>query len=87
MFGLFPYSSFTKVICVLTWCRRWIPTYSNSRNSEPLTTEEVGRSLLLLVKTPQGEVFSIEIDCLKEKSLILNKSKLVARNLLFDKLG
>ena len=84
LFGLFPYSSFTKVVRVLAWCLRWIPTYSKSRNSGPLTTEELRRSLLLLVKTAQDEVFSTEIVCLKEKRSIPNKSKLVALNPFLD---
>lgn len=53
---------------MLAWCRRWTPTYSNSRNSGPLTTEELKLSLLLLVRTTQGEVFSIENDFLKFNS-------------------
>ena len=83
--SLFQYSSFMKVLRVLSWCRRWSPGKTSVSRTGPLTTEELKSSLLLLVKDVQSEGFSTEIDCLKAKKTIPCGSKLISLNPFLDK--
>lgn len=84
LFGIFSNSSFSKLIRVVSWCRRWIPKY---RRSGPLTTTELKSSLLLMVKSAQADGFSKEISRLMKKKVVNKKSNAIALNPFLDKDG
>ena len=84
LFAIFPYSSLSKMVRVMSWCRRWIPKF---RSSGPQTTAELKDSLLLLVKSAQTDGFSKEISHLMKQMPVSKKSNVIALSPFLDKDG
>ncbi|KAF8768404.1 hypothetical protein HNY73_021227 [Argiope bruennichi] len=88
---LFKFSSYTKLIRVLTWVRLFIQnckaTYSTSKSVGLIQAEEVETSLKNLVKLIQQTEFYQGIKCFKMNKLIPKSSKLLPLNIFLDKDG
>ncbi|GBL95711.1 hypothetical protein AVEN_665-1 [Araneus ventricosus] len=64
-------SSFTRLQRVIGWCVRFVPNKGN------LTSPELFKSLMCLVKNVQANCFAQEIQCLKRGQQLPNSSSLI----------
>lgn len=83
------YSSYTKLIRVVAYCKRFIRNCRNSLNKirGPLLPDELDGAMKIIVKLIQQEMFSKDIQNLKENKSLSRKSKVLSLSPFIDKDG
>jgi hypothetical protein len=80
------YSNFSKLLRVITYCRRFIHNCRDVKNklTGRIEISEIHETKLVVLKIVQSGVFSTELKCLKTKGSVGNKSKLKSLNPFLD---
>ncbi|XP_049877550.1 uncharacterized protein LOC126374847 [Pectinophora gossypiella] len=81
------YSSYNKVVRVLSWVRRFSTKKQDRQHTTWLTLSEIREATSILVKQVQEQIFHDEIGNLKDKKVISGKSKLLSLNPFLDDHG
>ncbi|GFS67404.1 integrase catalytic domain-containing protein [Trichonephila clavipes] len=71
------YSSFSRLIRVIAWCKRYIKNCRSSRVAGVLTSKEVDDATKIVIQTVQESQFHSEIQLLNKKHPLPNSSKLL----------
>ena len=90
--SMFPFSTLSRIVRVSAWCFRWLRIYRSRKDaSEPLkpylTCPEWRHALDFWIKVAQNEHFHDDIERLKAKEALLNKSRLLSLCPFVDKHG
>ncbi|GFW25592.1 integrase catalytic domain-containing protein [Trichonephila clavipes] len=78
------YSSFSRLIRVIAWCKRYIKNCRLSRVTGVLTSKEVDDATKIVIQTVQESQFHSEIQLLNKKHPLPNSSKLLPLNIFLD---
>ena len=70
-------SSFSKVVRVLAWVRRYITRKQDRKHEKYITLSELRQASTMIVKHVQQSEYQDEINSLKENKRVSNKSKLL----------
>ncbi|GFV88520.1 integrase catalytic domain-containing protein [Trichonephila clavipes] len=78
------YSSFSRLIRVIAWCKRFIKNCRSSRVTGVLTSKEVDDATKIVIQTVLESQFHSEIQLLKKKHPLPNSSKLLPLGIFLD---
>ncbi|GFW62670.1 integrase catalytic domain-containing protein [Trichonephila clavipes] len=78
------YSSFSRLIRVIAWCKRFIKNCRSSRVTGVLTSKEVDDATKIVIQTVQESQFHSEIQLLKKKHPLPNSRKLLPQGIFLD---
>ncbi|GFU58837.1 integrase catalytic domain-containing protein [Trichonephila clavipes] len=78
------YSSFSRLIRVIAWCKRYIKNCRLSRVTGVLTSKEVDDATKIVIQTVQESQFHSEIQLLNKKHPLPNSSKLLPLSIFLD---
>ncbi|GFT94499.1 uncharacterized protein TNCV_1962391 [Trichonephila clavipes] len=78
------YSSFSRLIRIIAWCKRFIKNCRSSRVTGELTSKEVDDATKIVIQTVQESQFHSEIQLLKKKHPLPNSSKLLPLGIFLD---
>ncbi|GFV72375.1 integrase catalytic domain-containing protein [Trichonephila clavipes] len=78
------YSSFSRLIRVIAWCKRYIKNCRSSRVAGVLTSKEVDDATKIVIQTVQESQFHSEIQLLNKKHPLPNSSKLLPLGIFLD---
>ncbi|GFS58553.1 integrase catalytic domain-containing protein [Trichonephila clavipes] len=78
------YSSFSRLIRIIAWCKRFIKICRSSRVTGELTSKEVDDATKIVFQTVQESQFHSEIQLLKKKHPLPNSSKLLPLGIFLD---
>ncbi|GFV19621.1 integrase catalytic domain-containing protein [Trichonephila clavipes] len=78
------YSSFSRLIRVIAWCKRFIKNCRSSRVTGVLTSKEVDDATKIVIQTVQESQFHSKIQLLKKKHSLPNSSKLLPLGIFLD---
>ncbi|GFW02073.1 integrase catalytic domain-containing protein [Trichonephila clavipes] len=78
------YSSFSRLIRVIAWCKRFIKNCRSSRVTGVLTSKEVDDATKIVIQTVQESQFHSKIQLLKKKHPLPNSSKLLPLGIFLD---
>ncbi|XP_054722391.1 uncharacterized protein LOC129232176 [Uloborus diversus] len=78
------YSSFSRLIRVIAWCKRFINNCRSSRVTGVLTSKEVDDATKIVIQTVQESQFHSEIQLLKKRHPLPSSSKLLPLGIFLD---
>ncbi|GFU56400.1 integrase_H2C2 domain-containing protein [Trichonephila clavipes] len=81
------YSSFSRLIRVIVWCKRFIKNCRSSRATGVLTSKGVDDATKIVIQIVQESQFHSEIQLLKKKHPLPNSSKLLPLGIFLDTNG
>ncbi|GFW40650.1 uncharacterized protein TNCV_2835941 [Trichonephila clavipes] len=78
------YSTFSRLIRVIAWCKRYIKNCRSSRVTGVLTSKEVDDATKIVIQTVQKSQFHSEIQLLNKKHPLPNSSTLLPLDIFLD---
>ncbi|GFW67873.1 integrase catalytic domain-containing protein [Trichonephila clavipes] len=78
------YSSFSRLIRVIAWCKRFIKNCRSSRVTGVLTSKEADDATKIVIQTVQESQFHSEIQLLKKNDPLPNSSKILPLGIFLD---